>query len=103
MKKQKPDFQNISLFADQHFLTKEQWQESVEQEIGSSIDDFLFETNEQITLKPLYTKEDRDGLEHIDDLPGLPPYTRGPYPTMYVNRSWTVRQYAGFSTPEESN
>ncbi len=84
-------------------MTKEEWQQKVQQEINTSIDDLLFETNEQISLKPLYTKEDRKDLEHIDNLPGLPPYTRGPYPTMYVNRPWTVRQYAGFSTAEESN
>jgi methylmalonyl-CoA mutase len=103
LKKQKPDFQNISLFDDQKFMTKEEWQLKVQHEIITSIDDLLFETNEQISLKPLYTKEDRNNLEHLDDLPGLPPYTRGPYPTMYVNRPWTVRQYAGFSTAEESN
>ena len=103
MKKQKPDFQNISLFDEQKFITKEEWHEKIKQEIETSIDDLLFETNEQIAIKPLYTKEDQEGLEHIDDLPGLPPYTRGPYPTMYVNRPWTVRQYAGFSTAEESN
>lgn len=103
MKKQKPDFQNLSLYTQQQFITKEEWQEKVKNEIDTSIDDLLFETNEQISLKPIYTKEDRDGLEHLDDLPGLPPYTRGPYPTMYVNRPWTVRQYAGFSTAEESN
>ncbi|WP_420489565.1 methylmalonyl-CoA mutase [Neobacillus niacini] len=84
-------------------MTKEQWQEQVEKEINLSMEDLLFETNEQIQLKPLYTSEDRVGLQHLDDLPGLPPYTRGPYPTMYVNRPWTVRQYAGFSTAEESN
>ncbi|MFJ5715619.1 methylmalonyl-CoA mutase [Neobacillus sp. NPDC093127] len=103
MKKQKPDFQKIPLFSDQSFVTKEQWREKAKQDIETSIDDLLFETNEQISLKPLYTKEDREGIEHLDDLPGLPPYTRGPYPTMYVNRPWTVRQYAGFSTAEESN
>ncbi|MFJ7725440.1 methylmalonyl-CoA mutase [Neobacillus sp. NPDC097160] len=103
MKKQKPDFQNLSLFDDKKFITNEEWQEKVKQEIDTSIDELLFETNEQIAIKPLYTKEDRDKLEHLDDLPGLPPYTRGPYPTMYVNRPWTVRQYAGFSTAEESN
>lgn len=103
MKKQKPDFQKISLFDEQNFITKEEWQEKAEKEIHATIDDLLFETNEQINLKPIYTKEDREGLEHIDDLPGLPPFTRGPYPTMYVNRPWTVRQYAGFSTAEESN
>ncbi|QCJ45261.1 methylmalonyl-CoA mutase [Bacillus sp. S3] len=84
-------------------MTKDEWLEKVNQEIDHSLDDLLFETNEQISLKPLYTKEDRAGLEHLDDLPGLPPFTRGPYPTMYVNRPWTVRQYAGFSTAEESN
>ncbi|MDR6122462.1 methylmalonyl-CoA mutase [Bacillus sp. SLBN-46] len=103
MKKQKPDFQNISLFSNQTFMTKEEWQESAQKEMDVSIDDLLFETNEQISLKPLYTKEDRKDLEQIGHLPGLPPYTRGPYPTMYVNRPWTVRQYAGFSTAEESN
>ena len=103
MKLQKPDFQNIPLINDQDFITKEQWQEQVEKDLQTSIDDLLFETNEQIKLKPLYTTEDREGVEHLDDLPGLPPYTRGPYPTMYVNRPWTVRQYAGFSTAEESN
>lgn len=84
-------------------MTKEEWQESAQKEMDVSIDDLLFETNEQISLKPLYTKEDRKDLEQIGHLPGLPPYTRGPYPTMYVNRPWTVRQYAGFSTAEESN
>ena len=100
---QKPDFQSLSLFSEQPLTTKEQWEEQVNKEIETTIDDLLFETNEQIKLKPLYTKEDCEDLEHIDDLPGLPPYTRGPYPTMYVNRPWTVRQYAGFSTAEESN
>ena len=103
MSTQKPDFQNISLFEEQDFMTKEQWQEQVDGQIDTSIDDLLFETNEQIQLKPLYTTEDREGLQHLDDLPGIPPFTRGPYPTMYVNRPWTVRQYAGFSTAEESN
>jgi methylmalonyl-CoA mutase len=99
----KPDFQNIQLFDEQTYMTKDEWQEKAEKELASSIDDLLFETNEQIKLKALYTKEDRNDLEHLDDLPGLPPFTRGPYPTMYVNRPWTVRQYAGFSTAEESN
>lgn len=103
MSTQKPDFQSISLFEEQDFITKEQWQEQVNKQIDTSIDNLLFETNEQIQLKPLYTTEDREGLQHLEDLPGIPPFTRGPYPTMYVNRPWTVRQYAGFSTAEESN
>lgn len=103
MSVQKPDFENISLFDEHDFITKEQWQEQVKNEIDTSIDDLLFETNEQIQLKPLYTSDDREGIQHLDDLPGIPPFTRGPYLTMYVNRPWTVRQYAGFSTAEESN
>lgn len=103
MKLQKPDFQRIALFTDENFISKEQWQEQAEKEINTSIDALLFETNEQIKLKSLYSKEDRESIEHLEDLPGLPPFTRGPYPTMYVNRPWTVRQYAGFSTAEESN
>jgi len=60
-------------------------------------------TNEQIGVKPLYTAIDLEGLEHLDHTAGLPPFLRGPYATMYVTRPWTVRQYAGFSTAEESN
>jgi len=54
-------------------------------------------------VKPAYGPEDRAGLDFLDTYPGLPPYLRGPYPTMYVNQPWTVRQYAGFSTAEDSN
>ncbi|MBD7906767.1 methylmalonyl-CoA mutase [Sporosarcina gallistercoris] len=62
-----------------------------------------FLTNEGIPVKPIYTHEDSEGLAHLGDFPGIAPNTRGPYPTMYVARPWTVRQYAGFSTAEESN
>ncbi|MCM3757055.1 methylmalonyl-CoA mutase [Sporosarcina aquimarina] len=62
-----------------------------------------FLTNEGIQVKPFYTPEDSKGLDHLGDFPGIAPNTRGPYPTMYVARPWTVRQYAGFSTAEESN
>ena len=61
------------------------------------------ETNEGITIKNVYQEKDVQGLEHLNDYPGIAPNTRGPYPTMYVTRPWTVRQYAGFSTAEESN
>ena len=60
-------------------------------------------TPEGIPVKPLYTAEDRAGLPFVDTLPGIAPYLRGPYPTMYVNQAWTIRQYAGFSTAEDSN
>jgi methylmalonyl-CoA mutase len=60
-------------------------------------------TPEGIDIKPLYTGADLDGLDFLATYPGLPPFLRGPYPTMYVNQPWTIRQYAGFSTAEESN
>ncbi|MEG2071036.1 MAG: methylmalonyl-CoA mutase [Bacteroidales bacterium] len=60
-------------------------------------------TAEQIAVKPVYGKEDLAGMEHLNYAAGIPPYLRGPYSTMYVNKPWTVRQYAGFSTAEESN
>ncbi len=60
-------------------------------------------TPEGIAVKPHYGPEDREGLDFLDTFPGLPPYLRGPYPTMYVNQPWTIRQYAGFSTAEDSN
>lgn len=63
----------------------------------------MWQTLEQIPVKPLYTMKDVEGMDHLGYMPGLPPYTRGPYPTMYVTQPWTVRQYAGFSTAEESN
>ncbi|TIU13683.1 MAG: methylmalonyl-CoA mutase, partial [Mesorhizobium sp.] len=60
-------------------------------------------TPEGIALKHLYTQADLKGLANLDSYPGLPPFVRGPYPTMYVQQPWTIRQYAGFSTAEESN
>ena len=62
-----------------------------------------FETPEKIQIKALYSPGDLDGMEHLNFAAGLPPYLRGPYSTMYVTRPWTIRQYAGFSTAEESN
>lgn len=65
--------------------------------------DDKFMTNEGIEIKDIYTKEDIRDAKHLNDVAGIAPNTRGPYPTMYVARPWTVRQYAGFSTAEESN
>jgi methylmalonyl-CoA mutase len=70
---------------------------------GASPEDLLWQTPEGIEVKPLYTADDTAGLEHMDSLPGFAPYKRGPKATMYAGRPWTVRQYAGFSTAEESN
>ena len=61
------------------------------------------ETLEGIDLKSFYTKKDADNLSHIGSMPGIDPFVRGPYPTMYANKPWTIRQYAGFSTAEDSN
>jgi len=72
--------------------------ESAKQQVGSS-----WLTPEQIPVRSVYSKEDLEGMEHLNYAAGLPPYLRGPYTTMYVMRPWTIRQYAGFSTAEESN
>jgi methylmalonyl-CoA mutase len=67
------------------------------------LEELTVPTREGIAIKPLYTAEDLTGLQHLGSLPGLPPFVRGPKATMYAGRPWTVRQYAGFSTAEESN
>src|SRR5262245_27864371 len=66
-------------------------------------DALIWHTPEQIPVKPVYTSADLKGIEHLDTMPGIPPFLRGPYATMYVQRPWTVRQYAGFSTAKDSN
>jgi methylmalonyl-CoA mutase len=70
---------------------------------GQSPEELIWNTPEGIAIKPLYTAEDLEGLAHLDSLPGFAPFVRGPRATMYAGRPWTVRQYAGFSTAEESN
>ncbi|WP_298654109.1 methylmalonyl-CoA mutase [uncultured Proteiniphilum sp.] len=93
----KPNFKDINLHSAGFSSTDvAEWAEK--NEIKA---DWL--TPEQIPVKPVYTKEDLQGMEHLNYAAGLPPYLRGPYSTMYVMRPWTIRQYAGFSTAEESN
>ncbi|MET0605460.1 MAG: methylmalonyl-CoA mutase [Beijerinckiaceae bacterium] len=70
---------------------------------ASALEPQLWLTPEGIPVKPCYGPEDRKGIDFLDTFPGIPPYVRGPYPTMYVNQPWTIRQYAGFSTAEDSN
>ncbi len=89
----KPDFKNINIIADAlaapaaaPVATGEDWL-----------------TPELISVKPVYTKSDLEGMEHLDYVAGLPPFLRGPYSGMYAIRPWTIRQYAGFSTAAESN
>lgn len=71
--------------------------------ISKDLKDTLFTTAESIPLKKRYAKQDLEEVEHLNFAAGLPPFLRGPYATMYVQRPWTIRQYAGFSTAEESN
>jgi methylmalonyl-CoA mutase len=90
------DFNSIDIYAGIQEKNGQQWQK----ENGISAN---WRTPEQIDIQPVYTKEDLEGMEHLDFAAGIPPYLRGPYSMMYPFRPWTIRQYAGFSTAEESN
>ena len=82
----------------------EAWAALVEKETrGRTPRDLAWQTPEGIDVKPLYTAADLEGLEHLDSLPGFAPFVRGPRASMYAGRPWTLRQYAGYSTAEESN
>ena len=80
------------------------WETTAGKELsGRTVEDLVWETPEGIAVKPLYTAEDLEGIENVNTFPGFAPFVRGPRATMYANRPWTIRQYAGFSTAEESN
>ena len=82
----------------------EKWRRLAGKELrGAEPESLTWQTLEGIPVKALYTAADLEALEHVDTIPGAPPFLRGPHATMYTNRPWTVRQYAGFSTAEESN
>ena len=70
---------------------------------GRTVQDLIWDTPEGIEVRPVYTASDYEGLDFLNGWPGIAPYLRGPYPTMYATRPWTIRQYSGFSTAEESN
>lgn len=100
----KPNFSQRKL--DRDFFkndSMETWKKNIERETGKPLEELLYHTMEQIDVNPLYTAEDYKNTTHLPYMAGIPPYLRGPYSTMYVTRPWTVRQYAGFSTAEESN
>ncbi len=83
---------------------KEAWAKRAEKELrGRPLDDLTWHTPEGIDVEPVYTEDDTVGLDHMGSMPGEVPFTRGPRATMYTGRPWTIRQYAGFSTAEESN
>jgi methylmalonyl-CoA mutase len=93
-----PDFSTIPLQNGRRG-TLDAWRQAA----GQTTERLLWKTPEQVPIKPLYSSADLHGIEHLDTVPGMPPFLRGPYPTMYVLRPWTVRQYAGFSTAKDSN
>ena len=83
---------------------KTSWSQMAEKELrGKPLDSLTWDTLEGINVQPIYTADDLKGLEHMDSVAGQAPYTRGVKATMYAGRPWTIRQYAGFSTAEESN
>jgi methylmalonyl-CoA mutase len=81
----------------------EKWKALAAKQLKGDVNDLNWHTPEGIRVKPLYTAEDLEKLEHQESLPGFPPYVRGPMATMYAGRPWTIRQYAGFSTAKASN
>ncbi|WP_288430027.1 methylmalonyl-CoA mutase [uncultured Agrobacterium sp.] len=83
--------------------TVKDWEQLAEKELKRSPETLVWHTPEGIDVKPLYTAEDTRDIAHLDSLPGFKPFLRGPRATMYAGRPWTIRQYAGFSTAEESN
>ena len=84
--------------------TVDQWKALATQQLrGRPLEDLTWQCPEGISIPPLFTGQDLQGLDHIGGLPGYPPYVRGPMATMYAGRPWTIRQYAGFSTAKDSN
>ncbi|MEV3872876.1 methylmalonyl-CoA mutase [Streptomyces sp. NPDC049906] len=98
-----PDFTGVELGDGAGTGTEDAWRTALKESVGMDESDLRWETPEGIDVKPLYTGRDLEGLDFLGTYPGIAPYLRGPYPTMYVNQPWTIRQYAGFSTAEESN
>ena len=100
-----PDFESIpfSPFPTANNDITPDWHELCSDFLNSSTEEYVWHSPEGIPIEPLYTKDDLQSLDFVHTLPGFPPFLRGPYPTMYVNQPWTIRQYAGFSTAAESN
>ncbi|MBT2366062.1 methylmalonyl-CoA mutase [Streptomyces sp. ISL-10] len=98
-----PDFTGIELGPAAGAAGEDTWRAALKAATGKDAGELVWETPEGIPVKPLYTDADLDGVDFLGTYPGIAPFLRGPYPTMYVNQPWTIRQYAGFSTAEESN
>jgi methylmalonyl-CoA mutase len=99
----KPDFKDLVYERISPKVSREEWEKKFREETGLSPGEFILKTMEKIELGVLYNADDVKDLTHIDYLSGIPPFLKGPYATMYIQRPWTIRQYAGFSTAEESN
>jgi methylmalonyl-CoA mutase len=99
-----PDFSSIELGEpDPAGADLDRWRAAVRDQTGADPEALGWETPEGITVQPLYTAADLAGLDFLGTYPGIAPYLRGPYPTMYTTQPWTIRQYAGFSTAQQSN
>ena len=98
-----PNLSNVELGSPTTTGDRASWSSRVKSAIGHDPNELVWTTPEGIDVPPLYTADDVAGLDFLNTYPGLKPFLRGPYSTMYVNQPWTIRQYAGFSTAEESN
>jgi methylmalonyl-CoA mutase len=98
-----PDFGELELDRPTGTATGQDWAQAFEQTTGRTVAEATWETPEGIAVPPLYTADDLAGVDFLGTFPGIAPYLRGPYPTMYTTQPWTVRQYAGFSTAAASN
>ena len=100
-----PDFSSIPFAHSETHQSSDQedWAKAFSDSLNSNLKDYIWHSPEGIPVNSLYTNKDIKDLDFAGTLPGFPPYLRGPYPTMYVNQPWTIRQYAGFSTAAESN
>ncbi|WP_329110802.1 methylmalonyl-CoA mutase [Micromonospora sp. NBC_01699] len=98
-----PDFSDLELGTPEPTAESGGWGAGVRDRTGADPEAVAWETPEGITVPPLYTADDVAGLDFLNAYPGIAPYLRGPYPTMYTTQPWTIRQYAGFSTAQQSN
>jgi methylmalonyl-CoA mutase len=98
-----PDFGSAELGRPAATASPDDWAKRYEEATGRSVAEATWHTPEGIDVPPLFTPADLAGVDFLDTFPGLPPFLRGPYPTMYTTQPWTIRQYAGFSTAAASN